>query len=207
MSIPLSPISSHIVIKPNDRQQGVVLVVALVLLLIMTSVGVTTMVSTTLQERMAGNSRQQLVARMNAEAALRRGEDYLDSLSVGILLQRDFESAFLTNSWLYISQQLENSGFGVKAVPSSFELTDPDDWTNDSSFELTDLTVSSAGALNPRYIIEYLGKQNTGLQVVSKENNKMITAEPFVFRITAIGWGEDRNAVSVLQSYYFSRTQ
>ena len=56
------------------RQQGVVLVVSLLILLVMTVLGVAAIQSTTLQERMAGNLHDRDLAFQAAEAALRRGE-------------------------------------------------------------------------------------------------------------------------------------
>jgi len=54
-----------------QRQTGAALIVSLVLLLIMTVLGVTAMRTTTLQERMAGNLRDNNLAFQDAEAALR----------------------------------------------------------------------------------------------------------------------------------------
>lgn len=60
-------------------QRGTVLIIALVFLLLMTLVGIAAMQGTTLQERMAGNHRDRNLAFQAAEAALREGEDWLDS--------------------------------------------------------------------------------------------------------------------------------
>ncbi len=59
------------------RQRGAVLIVSLIFLLLMTLIGVTAMQTTTLQERMAGNMRDQNLAFQAAEAALRQGEVWL----------------------------------------------------------------------------------------------------------------------------------
>src|SRR5690606_3767551 len=59
------------------RERGAVLIVALVLLLVMTILGVSSLSSTTLQERMAGNLRDSNLAFQAAEAALREGEEFL----------------------------------------------------------------------------------------------------------------------------------
>jgi type IV pilus assembly protein PilX len=59
------------------RQRGAVLVISLLLLLIMTLIGVTTMSTTSLEEKMAGNMRDKNVALQAAEAALEDGEAWL----------------------------------------------------------------------------------------------------------------------------------
>ena len=58
-------------------ERGAALIVGLVMLLIMTLIGATAMQSTTLQERMAGNTRDRHLAFQASEAALRAGEQWL----------------------------------------------------------------------------------------------------------------------------------
>lgn len=60
------------------RQSGIALVVSLVMLLATTLIGVTIARVTTLQERMAGNMRQQSVSFEGAELMLREGEAWLE---------------------------------------------------------------------------------------------------------------------------------
>lgn len=61
----------------KGRQTGSVLIISLVILIVMTLIGITAMGSSTLQERMAGNSRDMAVSFQAAEAALRGGEAWL----------------------------------------------------------------------------------------------------------------------------------
>ncbi|MBN3562481.1 pilus assembly PilX family protein [Aliamphritea spongicola] len=56
------------------REQGVVLIIALIFLLMLSLIGVSAMQGTTIQEKMAGNLRDQISAFNAAEAALREGE-------------------------------------------------------------------------------------------------------------------------------------
>ncbi|MGH8658869.1 MAG: pilus assembly PilX family protein [Gammaproteobacteria bacterium] len=60
-----------------NRQAGAVLFVSLIMLLVLSVIGVTAMQSTTLEEKMAGNLRDQTLAFQAAEAALREGETCL----------------------------------------------------------------------------------------------------------------------------------
>lgn len=58
----------------RNSQQGAILIVALIMLLLVTIIGLASIRGTSLQERMAGNLRDQELALQAAEAALRRGE-------------------------------------------------------------------------------------------------------------------------------------
>jgi len=60
-----------------SRQRGTVLVVALLMLLVMTVLGITAMQMSRSQERMAGNSRDINLAFQGAEAGLRDSEELL----------------------------------------------------------------------------------------------------------------------------------
>lgn len=65
----------------KKEQRGAVLIVSMLLLLIMTILGLSMSQTTTLQERMAGNARDASAAFEGAEAGLRAGENYLNSLT------------------------------------------------------------------------------------------------------------------------------
>jgi type IV pilus assembly protein PilX len=67
-------------------QKGAVLVVSLIMLLIMTLIGLSSMQSTTLEEKMAGNYRDQNIAFQAAESTLREGEGWIAALTEEPLL-------------------------------------------------------------------------------------------------------------------------
>ncbi|MFT5605736.1 MAG: type IV pilus assembly protein PilX, partial [Paracoccaceae bacterium] len=56
-----------------QTQRGMVLVVTLVLMLVITIVATASMTATTMQERIAGNTRDAIAAFQAAEAAIRKG--------------------------------------------------------------------------------------------------------------------------------------
>lgn len=64
-------------LDPARRQAGSALIIALVFLLVMTLLGVASMQTTTLQERMAANAQDRVLAFQAAEAALRDGEAHI----------------------------------------------------------------------------------------------------------------------------------
>ncbi len=61
-------------------QRGAVLIVSLLILLILTVIGVSSMQSSTLEEKMASNSRDRNIGFQSAETAMREAETYIESL-------------------------------------------------------------------------------------------------------------------------------
>ena len=64
-----------------SKQRGAALIVSLIILLVMTLIGVTSMQTTIMQEKMAGNSRDLSMAFQAAEGAARTGETFLAGLT------------------------------------------------------------------------------------------------------------------------------
>ena len=60
--------------KIYNKQTGAVLVISLIILLVMTVLGITSLRSATMEEKMSGNSFDRSIAFQAAEAALRAGE-------------------------------------------------------------------------------------------------------------------------------------
>ena len=65
---------------PPKRQAGAVLIVSLVVLLIVTMIGVSSMRGSVLEEKMAGNVRDRNVAFQTAESAVREAEDFIEGV-------------------------------------------------------------------------------------------------------------------------------
>lgn len=181
------------------QEQGVILIVALIMLLIMTVTGVTTMTGSTLQEKIASNQRQQLVARINADQGLKAAETYLDSLHPGSFINTTLlQSEFSTTNGLYTEVAPLN---GVTATPLNFDRVDDNSWT-----DLNSISVIDGESTVARYVIEYMGsfyESNTH----SQDLNDPSLDQRKVFRITAIGFGNNANVFSVLESYYFEASQ
>lgn len=186
----------------NIYQKGVVLVVALVMLLVMTVAGVTVMSGATLQERMAGNARQFASARANAESALRRAEAYLDGIALNneVQLRTNFINA-ADSAGHYNPYPVDNTisevGFNVLGY----------NWAN--TVGDSRVVAGLNASISPRYIIEYLGrfsdkgKEQTKISLDQEDKLRDVDL-PFVFRITAIGYGTNQNIYSVLQSTYIT---
>lgn len=114
-------------IKSQTRQNGMVLVISLILLLVMTLLAIASMQDSTLQERIAGNAHNQQSAFQSAEAALRTGERYLQGSAIG---------PFDNTNGLYDSTLA------------------PLDWRNAASW-ITDSSITQT-AQSPQYLIELL---------------------------------------------------
>lgn len=68
-------------IPTQYTQRGMILIVSLLFLLILTMIGVASMRTTTLEEKMAGNMRDRGVALQAAESGIRDGEAFIESLT------------------------------------------------------------------------------------------------------------------------------
>ena len=65
------------------RQSGMVLVVSLIILVVVTLLAISALRVTTLEERMAGNTRDRQLAFQAAEYALREAQDFLSTAVLG----------------------------------------------------------------------------------------------------------------------------
>lgn len=165
-----------------QNQNGAALIVSLILLLVLTLIGTTAMQSTTLNERMASNSRSVSLAFEGAEAALREGEAILNQASLppfdgsnGLYEPKDGDQTpwwFIDNTWT---------------------------GSNSRDYESAQLTSSVDLASQPRYIVEELG-------TVTNENDDSIGPGPLtesgMYRVTARAQGSNPNTVVILQTYF-----
>ena len=184
------------------QQRGVILIVALIMLLVMTVAGVTTMTGSTLQEKIAGNQRQQMTARINADQGLKAAETYLDSLHPGRSINKALlQSQFSSTNGLYTAIAPLNGGV---AIELEFDRVDRSEWTIDNS-----IAVPNETNVLSRYAIEYLGGISEEGFVLEddKSGEPGESSKRKVFRITAIGFGNNSNVFSILESYYFEESQ
>lgn len=191
-------------------QQGIILIVVLIMLLVMTSVGVTLMSGATLQESMSSSSRQFSLAQANAEAALRRAEQEIttDIVMAPTPTIQDAIANFFNNDTTgsrYVDSDVAITVLDVdiNANKLNNDLSYASGWTTSNSVAAA---VTSTSTTLPRYVIEYIGQTNFGeidsSVDVSIEKKLKLGAFPHFFRITAIGYGADDDIVSVLQSVF-----
>lgn len=164
--------------KMFANERGAALIVALVMLLVMTVLGVSAARNTNLQERMAGNLRDNNLAFQSAERALREGEAFLQSATI---------PAFTGANGLLLMQD--------GAGQASF-------WSNDAWWVANGRTVTAISgdlvARPPLYVIEEL-------PAIEEEGGSLVFgALPDIgfYRITAQAQGGTPDAVTILQSTY-----
>lgn len=156
-------------------QQGAALIIALVLLLMMTILGVSAMQTTNLQERMAGNMRDRGVAFEAAEAGLRVAESELRPLP---------PSPFNNTNGLYTESDPEDD--------PHFRTVN---WNNDGAVRTTSVDGISGDV---RYIIERMDPV-TAPSGPSLDTQQVAPDRQY-FRITARATGKTDDAVVILQS-------
>ena len=165
--------------KLGSRQQGVVLATGLIFLVMMTLLGVTAMQTTLLEEKMAGNLRDEILAFQAAEAALREGEMFLQQIAL---------PEFDGSNGLYDYAQVET------------QAPDPVTWSGWATSGRTMATIMSGVASQPRYIIEQL------ITVPAEKGGSVqqsaTTMTSNMYRVTARGVGGTESAVVILQSDY-----
>lgn len=161
------------------KQQGVVLAVGLIMLLLMTLIGITGMQTTTLQEKMTGNFRDRNLAFQSSEAALRDAEQYLRFTAI--------IPAFNGSNGLY---QPASDGVDVW-------LDSEIDWTDTSASVQYSTTLDNV-ASQPQYIIEELPPVPDPTS--SLEGG--ITQTSKFYRVTSRATGGTDTAVVILQSVY-----
>ncbi len=158
----------------KKQQSGVVLVISLIMLLLLTILGISTMQANILEERMAGNSRDQNIAFQAAESTLNEAEIFIlnnpiDALTYdgtnGLLNIADAEPAnFFTHGWTGGDSATTDVGYG-----NNFGLSE-----------------------DPRYIIKK----------VSQSPATAIAPLTTYFRITARAKGATASSQIILQAYY-----
>jgi type IV pilus assembly protein PilX len=170
-------------------QQGASLVIALLFLIVLTILGLVSVRSSTVQERMAGNDRDRAVAFEAAEAALRDAEfdirlnitpaDAFDVACAGGLC---WPSTVATPQWNAVTWTGATSRiYGVNSGAGAFPL---------------------AVANPPRYIIELLPPLPPAPGDTLVKGNSASTTGGIGYRITARGWGRRPNTQVELQSVY-----
>ncbi|MEE9596818.1 MAG: PilX N-terminal domain-containing pilus assembly protein [Acidiferrobacterales bacterium] len=170
----------------RPTQGGTVLIMAMTFLLILSLIGVTSMTTVALEEKMSGNMSDKNVAFQTAESALVAGEIW-----VGGQMNKPVFDPAVTNDGLHL--------------PSA---TSTPVWDNTtgvwSSGDLFSYPALNNVSVAPSYIIEDLGAvpDNNG-SLVLPANYK--SSGKNVFRVTARANGRTDATVAMIQSVYEKR--
>ena len=195
------------------KQTGAALFTCLVLLVILTLIGVTAMTSSTLQERMAGNTLNNQLAFQAAEAALREGEqsivDELDAAGGSIAAQsNDGQYAAKEDRMADLNQFTGGSGmFENLGLPDGFTYRrspDDDDYPLYENIDLSDWFEGEdvEGASDaPNFMIEFYGSADVDPDCGYDPSRACEKTR--LYRITARGTGLNDKAITLLQSIYY----
>ena len=197
-----------LVMNLPNKQHGAALVVCLIVLLVMSIIGVTSVSNSTIQQRMAFNLQQQQLAENAAEHALRAAETYISN---SIESQADLQAFWQDGNRGSNFFMLVLEGAQQDDPSLIWDFSDVSLWNSGSGIAAPGLA-ADVTSQDPRYVIEYVGWSkepilisggtgNTRQIGVPSQQNRSLNFR-YKFRITAIGWGVDPNAYSILQSTY-----
>ncbi|MGS2723769.1 pilus assembly PilX family protein [Porticoccus sp. GXU_MW_L64] len=190
------------------KQGGAALIVCLVVLLVMSVIGVTSVSNSTIQQRMAFNLQQQQLAENAAEHALRAAESYIaDTITSRPALQTFSQDGNRGRNFFMLVLE----GTQRDNPAAIWDFSDVSLWNTGSGIAVPGLT-DDVTSQDPRYVIEYVGwseesalgdnESGNSRQIrVASQQNRPVNFR-YRFRITAIGWGVDPNAYSILQTTY-----
>ena len=176
--------------RPLKHQTGVVLVISLIMLVLLTLIGITGTQVTSLEEKMASNTRDQNLAFQAAESALREGETYLSPAS---------------NNFVIIDAVFNNGPHHLfaKADATTPPFTDNIRASNETKeFDTGDSKINT----QPRYFIKHTATKvaNTGanINIGGGYGGAAAALDVDYFIVTARGTGAQDSSQIFLQSYY-----
>ena len=179
----------------KGRQRGAIMITALMILLLMTVFGISTMDTNILEEKMAGNMRDRNTAFQAAETALRAGESLVASWGVLPDVRDSSDSTDTSPLWVLNSADPVTSN----NIPWWGEGARTLSWwqTNANVLSGSDKVAGLSDDHQPAYLIELLHPRTGTLEAA----HSLEGADIFVL-VTARGVGQSDSTVVVLQSVY-----
>ena len=174
----------------RNRQKGAAIFIALIMLLVMTIIGITASQTTTLEEKMAGNLRDQTLALQAGEAVLRWTETWVgqqvgEPTPVAACGSGCDDTVWVLN----------------KITP---DLTSAALWSTASvRSNYTGLLTTGPGkvAANPKSVVE----EHSFIKDSLNQGKQNDTAGQMFYRLTGNGTGGSTSAQALLQSTYSRR--
>jgi type IV pilus assembly protein PilX len=177
------------------KQSGMALIISLIILLSMTLLGLAAVQNTTLEERMAGNTRAENLALQAAEAALRDGEAWLSSLTA----EPKADDVGSNGIWLYDASDPDPTD-GIEW----WKARDSDFWNSNSGVRTASVDLEySEGAYveRPRYLIEEGGLARDTVVVGQQQD----LAGRTLYQLTSRGVAPSARGEVLIQSSYARR--
>ncbi len=171
-----------------QQQRGAVLIVSLIMLLVMTLLGVTSMKGSAMEEKMTRNLHDRNLAFQAAEAALREAEKYIQ------------DNIIATNTF-------DTNGSDGLYDRSYMRIWEDITWTAADSREYSGFGNSYKVASPPRYVIQHLATTVDAADALNQSNYGQGTGAGKIetFLITARGTGGSDTAAVILQSTWGKR--
>jgi len=173
-----------------QKQQGAVLIVSMIILLLLTILGVTSMRNTSLEERMAGNARDRHIAFEAAEAALVDAEEFLSTVATTGAFDNDGSDGLYNDDESYANIE---------------EFVDWDGVDPTRGFiSATNIGTGEGIATPPKYVVQFVNSFGTEVDRTNLDNYGQGTGggKTGLFRVTARGTGSSDNSVVFLQTVY-----
>ncbi|MEI6267314.1 MAG: PilX N-terminal domain-containing pilus assembly protein [Methylococcaceae bacterium] len=175
--------SNPIVLQGNSTDQsGAVLIISLIMLLLLTIIGASSMQTTSLEEKMAGNLRDRNLAFQAAESALNAAEASLDPPNALPTFTDAGTGGFYSET---------------STIPAASAILTDSFWTTNSKVTSTVTTLGN-GISTPVYIIQQLP--------AACFTPPCTVMPPPPYRITVRATGASTNTVVILQSVYSPTT-
>lgn len=188
------------------REQGAVLLISLMFLIVLTLLGLSAMKATTLEERMAGNSRDYNIALQAAESALRDAET--DLKGTGVTVGR---ALTITTFPVNLIGSATPSGCAAGGLciivneTTQLYKTASVDWSTSGTTSVQYGQYTGASSITgvsaqPRYVLELM-------QFADGKNKDRVSgasgsADYYYIRITARGWGANAQTQVTLQEVF-----
>lgn len=170
------------------RQRGAVLIVSLIMLLVMTLLGVSSMKGSAMEEKMTRNLHDKNLAFQAAEAALRAAEQHIrDNVNATNTFDDDGSDGHYNRTDLRIWENISwtaNDSLAYSGFDSSYKVSSP-----------------------PRYVIQHLATTVDPADALNQSNYGQGTGAGRIetFLITARGTGGSDDSVVILQSSWGER--
>lgn len=172
-------------INMRNKQNGAVLIVSLIILLVLTLLAITTAKNSLLQERLSGNKRNATIALQAAESGLRQAEE-------------DIRSGKFSNQVANGHYRLDNS---KKDAPILF--LHPDQFQAGKVATLLD--TNEANSLTPGKATNYTIVSYPGFRDPNSSLRTVNTPMTMPYVIYSKGYGKDKVTQVILSSSYRDR--
>lgn len=183
------------------REQGMVLIFSMVILILITLLGMATLNIASLEKKMVINMQNSTVALQSAESMLSECERYLRETPTVDLEQRDKTQELI---------DLRNEVFrivDVNQLPQQWWL-DEDLWQQYGFTTKQNSLIASGNELYkpaspPRCMIEYIGNGASVMDSDTSLYRGSNTADAkLVYRVTAFSYGASNQSQSIIQSHF-----